>query len=202
MCECASPYTTHFCFRTICTLFPKSWHLKKCWIEDVIINSSTLKTMAVFWYISPPEISASACFGFILIKGKFLPVLFYFILSASARVIFLKSSSSLKSSNVLSLDNPLKTKIFSFFASAKWYDLGNDNLTFFSKTKLAATLLALQDGKTLGVSPTKIQPFFVCLICKTLRLGLYYLSSLMILIGVLNFGSMPVIYECSLMFII
>ena len=38
----------------------------------------------------------------------------------------------------------------------------------------------------------KIQPFFVCLICITLRFGWYCLSSLMILIGVLNFGSIPV----------
>ena len=38
----------------------------------------------------------------------------------------------------------------------------------------------------------KIQPFFVCLICKTLRFGWYCFSSLMILIGVLNFGSIPV----------
>ena len=37
----------------------------------------------------------------------------------------------------------------------------------------------------------KIQPIFVCLIFKTLRFGWYCLSSLMILIGVLNFGSIP-----------
>ena len=47
-------------------------------------------------------------------------------------------------------------------------------------------------AKSLGVSPTKIQSFFVCLICKTLRLGWYCLSSLIILIGVLNLGSIPV----------
>ena len=38
----------------------------------------------------------------------------------------------------------------------------------------------------------KIQPFLVCLICKTLRLGWYCLSSLIICTGVLNFGSIPV----------
>ena len=38
-------------------------------------------------------------------------------------------------------------------------------------------------AKSLGVSPMKIQPFFVCLICETLRFGWYCLSSLMILIS-------------------
>ena len=47
-------------------------------------------------------------------------------------------------------------------------------------------------AKSLGISPTKIQLIFVCLICKTLSLGWYCLSSLIILIGVLNFGSIPV----------
>ena len=80
--------------------------------------------MPVFWHISPPEISASACFGlshFIFIKGRSLPVLFDFILSASAWVILLKSRSSLKSSSVMLLDTPLKTKTLSFFVSAEWY---------------------------------------------------------------------------------
>ena len=38
--------------------------------------------MPVFWNISPPEISASACFGlsdFTFMKGRSLPVLFYFM---------------------------------------------------------------------------------------------------------------------------
>ena len=85
---------TCFCFLVqFCALCPKPWHLKHC----VILNSSTLKIMPVFWHISPPEISASACFGlshFIFMKGRSLPVLFYFILSASAWVMLLKSSSS------------------------------------------------------------------------------------------------------------
>ena len=93
--------------------------------------------MPVFWHISPPEISASACFGlshFIFIKDRSLPVIFDFVLSASAWEILLKSSSSLNSSNVVLLDTPLKTKTFSFFASAEWYDLGSDILTFSPKT--------------------------------------------------------------------
>ena len=113
-------FTTHntfLFFVQFCALCPKPWHLKHCWIEGVTLNSSTLKIMPVFWHISPPEISASACFGsshFIFIKGRSLPVLFDFILSASAWVILLKSSSSLKSSIVMLLDTPLKTKTFSF----------------------------------------------------------------------------------------
>ena len=112
-------FTTHntFLFFSI-ILCPKSWHLKHCWIEGVIVNSSTLKVMPFFWHISPPEINASACFWsshFILIKDRSLPVLFDFILSASACAILLKSSSSLKPSRVRLLDTPLKTKTFSFF---------------------------------------------------------------------------------------
>ena len=100
-----------------CALCPKPWHLKHCWIEGVILNSSTLKIMPVFWHISPPEISASTCFGlshFTFMKGRSLPVLLDFILSASAWVILLKSSSCLKSSSDILLDTPLKTKILSF----------------------------------------------------------------------------------------
>ena len=119
LCESASPHTTHFCFLVqLCALCPNLWHLKHCWMEGVILNSSTLKIMLVFWHISLSKISASACFGlshFIFIKGRSLPVLFDFIISASAWVILLKSSSSLKSSSVMLLDTPLKTKTFSFF---------------------------------------------------------------------------------------
>ena len=156
-----------------CVLCPKPWHLKHCWIEGVIINSSTLKIMPVFWHISPPEISASACFGsllFIFINGRSLPVLFDFILSASAWVILLKSSSCLKPSSVMLLDTPLKTKILSFLASAEWYDFGSYTLTFFPKTCCIFGSLCRM-AKCLGVPPMKIQPFFVCLICKTLRFG-------------------------------
>ena len=101
-----------------CALCPKPWHLKHCWIEGVIPNSSTLKIMPVFWHISPPEVSALACFGlshFIFMKGRSLPVLFDFILSASAWVILLKSSSSLKSSSDVvrySLKVPMKLIFF------------------------------------------------------------------------------------------
>ena len=99
-----------------CNLVPcsrKPWHLKHCWIEGVILNSSTLKIMPVFWHISPPEISASACFGkshFSFIKGRSLPVLLDFILSASAWVILLKSSNFLNSFIVMLIDTPLNTK--------------------------------------------------------------------------------------------
>ena len=117
-------FTTHntsLLFGTILCLVPKTLALETL-LEGVILNSSTLKIMPVFWHISPPEISASACFGsslFILINGRSLPVLFDFILSALAWVILLKSSSCLKSSIVMLLDTPLKTKILSFFASAE-----------------------------------------------------------------------------------
>ena len=106
---------------------PKPWHLKYCWIEGVILNSSTLKIMPVFWHISPPKISDSACFGsslFIFINGRSLPVLFDFILSASEWVILLKSSSCLKSSSVMLLDTPLKTKILSFLRLQSGMTLG------------------------------------------------------------------------------
>ena len=122
--------------------------------------------MPVFWHISPPEISASACFGlsyFTFMKGRSLPVLFDFILSASAWVILLKPSSCLKSSSDILLDTPLKTKILSFFASAEWYDFGSDILTFGPKTCCIFGSLSRM-AKSLGVSPMKIQPFFVCLI--------------------------------------
>ena len=123
LCEWASPHTTHFCFLVqFCASCPKPWHLKHCWIEGVIRNSSTLKIMPVFWHINPPEISASTCFvlsHLILIKGRSLPVHLDFIRSASAWVILLKSSNSLKSFTVMFIDTPLKTKILLFEASAE-----------------------------------------------------------------------------------
>ena len=65
-----------FWYNLVPKLCPKPWHLKHCWIEGVVLNSSTLKIMPVFWHTNPPEISAWACFTLshlILIKGKFLP---------------------------------------------------------------------------------------------------------------------------------
>ena len=103
-------------------LCPKPWHLKHCWIEGVVLNSSTLKIMPVFWHIYPPEMSASHCFGsshFVAVKGRSLPDLLDIILSVSAWVILLNSSSSLKSSIVTFVDTPLNTKIFPFVASAE-----------------------------------------------------------------------------------
>ena len=114
--------------------------------------------MPVFWHISPPEKSASACFWlshFTFMKGRSLPVLYDFILSASAWVILLKSSSCLKSSSVMLLDTALKTKILSFFASAEWYDFFPENLLHF--------WLALQDGEIFG-SISYENPTIFCLL--------------------------------------
>ena len=66
--------------------------------------------------------SASVCFAsshLILMKGRSLPDLLDFIRSASAWVILLKSSSSLKSFIFTLFDTPLKTKLFPFLASAE-----------------------------------------------------------------------------------
>ena len=112
--EWASPHTTHFGFLVQSgALCPKAWHLKHCWIEGVVLNSSTLKIMPVFWHTNFPKISASACFilsHFILIKGRYLPDLLDFILSASAWVILLQSSSSLNSFIVMLPDTPKTPK--------------------------------------------------------------------------------------------
>ena len=86
-------FTTHntvFFLVQFGALCRKSWYLKHCWIEGVVLNSSTLKIMPVFWHTSLPEISASACFRlshFILIKGRSLPDLLDFFLSASAWLV-------------------------------------------------------------------------------------------------------------------
>ena len=92
-------------------LCPKSWHLKHRWITSIVLNSSTLKIILVFWHTDPPEMSVSACFvssHLILIKGRSLPDLLDFIRAALTWVILMKSSSSLKSSNL----TLLKTKTF------------------------------------------------------------------------------------------
>ena len=153
LCEWASLHTTHFCFLVqFCALCPKPWHSKHCWIEGVILNSSTLKIMPVSWHISPPEISASACFGlshFTFMKGRSLPVLFDFILSASAWVILLKSSSCLKSSSDMLLHTPVKTKILSFFCVCRVVWLWKWHFNFFPEN-LLHFWLALQDGKVFG----------------------------------------------------
>ena len=107
------------------------------------------------------EISASACLGsslFILINGRSLPVLLDFILSASAWLILLKSSSSLESLIVMLIDTPLNTKNLLFKASAEWFDFGSDTLTFGPKTCFILVSLC-RWAKSLGVSPMKIQPF-------------------------------------------
>ena len=93
-------FTTHntfLFFSTIWCLVPRILAIEHCWIEGLVLNSSTLKIMLVFWHINLPEISASTCFGlshFILIKGRSLPVQFflYFIFSTSSCVILLKQA--------------------------------------------------------------------------------------------------------------
>ena len=112
---CFTTHNTFWLFGAVYCLVQKPWHLKHCWIEGVVLNSSTLKIMPVFWHINPPETSASACFGsshFILIKGRSLPDLLDVNHSASVWVILLNSSSSLKASIVTFVDTPLNTKIF------------------------------------------------------------------------------------------
>ena len=69
--------------------------------------------MSVFWHTSPPESSSLACFGLsllIFMNGGSLLVLFDFILSASAWLILLKSSRSLKSLIVMLIGTHLNTK--------------------------------------------------------------------------------------------
>ena len=78
--------------------------------------------MPVFWHTDPPEISPSACSGsshLIFINGRSLPVLLDFILSASAWVTLLKTSSSLNSSIVMLIDTPLNIKNLLFEASGE-----------------------------------------------------------------------------------
>ena len=67
LCQWASPHTTHFSFLVqFSALCPKLWHLKHWRIEGVVLNSSTLKIMPVFWHTSPPESRASAGFWFVI----------------------------------------------------------------------------------------------------------------------------------------
>ena len=77
LCERASPHTTHFGFLVqFGALCPKPWHLKHCQIECVVLNSSALKFMPIFWHTNPCEMSASACFVWshlILMKSRSLP---------------------------------------------------------------------------------------------------------------------------------
>ena len=135
-------FTTHNTFRFFVQFSascPKPWHFKHCWIEGVVLNSSTLKIMPVFWHTNLPEMIASACFvslHLILIKGRSLPDLLYFIRSASALVILLKSSSSLKSSIFTLFDTPLKTK-----TSLLWR-LQNDKTLVITPLRFSQKLVA------------------------------------------------------------
>ena len=173
-------------------LCPKPWHLKHCWIEGLVLNSSALKIMPVFWHINPPKMSALACFGsshFILIKGTSLPDLLDVILSASAWVILLKSSSCLKSSIVTFVHCPLNTKIsFCGICGVIWFR--NWHLNVFPKT-LLHFWFTLQDGEIFASVSYENPAIWDCLSWKTLRLGWHCLSSLMILHCVLYFGSIP-----------
>ena len=80
----------------------------------------------------------------------------------------LKSSSSLESSSVMLLDAHLKTKTFPFEASAEWYHFGSNSLTLSPKACCILGSLC-RIGKSLGVSPMKIQRFCVFLVLKTLE---------------------------------
>ena len=107
-----------------CCLVSETLTLKTLKDRGVVLNSSTLKIMPVFWHDIqvPPEISASACFRsslLILINCRSLPVLLDFILSTSAWLILLKSSSSLKSLIVTLTDTLLNTKNLLFEASVE-----------------------------------------------------------------------------------
>ena len=92
-------FTTHnifLFFSAILCLVPETLALETLLDRGCYSKFLDLKIMPVFWHISPPEISASACFGlshFTFMKGRSLPVLFDFILSSSAWVILLKSSN-------------------------------------------------------------------------------------------------------------
>ena len=73
-------HTQHiFVFVQFGALCPKPWHLKHGSFEGVFLNSCTictLKFMHISWHTSPPEISASACFGsslFILMNDNSFP---------------------------------------------------------------------------------------------------------------------------------
>ena len=113
-------FTTHntfLFFSAILCLVPETLALETLLDRGCYSKFLDLENYACFWHISPPEISASACFGlshFTFMKSRSLPVLFDFILSSSAWVILLKSRSCLKSSSDILLDTPLKTKILSF----------------------------------------------------------------------------------------
>ena len=78
--------------------------------------------MLFFWHTISPEGNAFACFGFshlILMNGRlYLFFLISYVL-ASAWLILLKSSSSLKSFIVMLLDTPLNTKNLLFEAFAE-----------------------------------------------------------------------------------
>ena len=128
---------TFLVFGIVWCLVPKTLALKTLKDRGCCFKFFDPENYACFLTYEPPESSASACFGLshlILIKGRFLPDLLDFIHSASAWLILFKSSSSLKSSSVMLLDTPLKTKTFPFEASAEWYDFGSDTLTFGPKT--------------------------------------------------------------------
>ena len=56
----------------------------------------------------------------------------------------------MKSSSVMLLDTPLKTKTFCFEASAEWYDFGSDTLMFGLKTSCILGSLC-RIAKSLGV---------------------------------------------------
>ena len=119
---CFTTHNTFWFFGAVWCLVPKTLALETLLDQGRCPKFLDLENYACFLAYKSPQISVSACFGsshFILIKGRSLPDLLDVILSASALVILLNSSSSLKLSIVMFVDTPLNTKIFPFVASAE-----------------------------------------------------------------------------------
>ena len=99
-------FTTHntfLVFGTIWCLVSKTLALKTLLNRGCCTKFLDLGIYSCFWYISPPEMSTSACFGslhLILMKGRSLPDLFYFVLSAIEIFYFYVIRYSFKDQNV------------------------------------------------------------------------------------------------------
>ena len=134
-----------------CALCLKPWHLKHCWIEGVILNSSTLKIMSVFWHISPPEISASACFGlshFTLWKvGLYLFFFLHSFCLGMGYFIEIKQLFKIFQWYVVRYSLENQNLILSCVCRVVW--LWKWHFNFFPKN-LLHFWLTLQDGKVFG----------------------------------------------------
>ena len=106
---CFTTHNTFWFFDAIWCLLPNTLALETLLYRGRCPKFLDLENYACFLAYKSPKMSASACFGsshFILINGGSLPDLLDVILSASAWVILLNSSSSLKSSIVKFVDTP------------------------------------------------------------------------------------------------